>query len=592
MTRPLIEALDAICPVSVFLLPMPIAPAAPGVISEATVPKPALSGDGEEVGDRSRPGHPREGISLARQIESESPDRIRRRGLVGQDRAAIPPGPFTAGSTRSIPVTSIDSTIPAVLIVSPSGIDDSTFSSESFAVPSAPVAVPPATGTVSPVPALTTVSTPAAPGMPHSAAPVALADDDGIRPMTLPPSSADGDGLDAMVSGRSGGSGGGGGSSGGSGGGTPPDMPPQLVLASGGGWGAALKMEDGQPVPGEFVVPNGVPVGSVAYFQVGNPDPSYVITTVTWDGGTDIKGYMSGTPTSAPAKKQELLTGVATNQTSYTFVVKAEAKNYTVRADVQYANGAKGHVTVEFASVRPTTANLTVTQQGDQVNGFDIHTGLPKITIFPSIKFEASVTTNQQHGGSFMFMQLVKSTRQEWTQNGPNDTRIDVYRENNHSWPNGEDFDGILHDNGKTDNSLGYPHIYEGNEMFGWHTLPNQSMPVPIAPPAPSPAPPTTGDQPSMQALISWHRIFREDTFSMYLMYKPTNGVWVALRLVEWSWSGEMTKEDGTWRVTDPTPMTPQTTTIPTGEAAFPTWVNIASNYVDPQKNPARPLQS
>ncbi|MEW4567464.1 hypothetical protein AB1L88_06310 [Tautonia sp. JC769] len=365
-------------------------------------------------------------------------------------------------------------------------------------------------------------------------------------------------------------------------------MPPQLVLASGGGWGAAPKMENGQPVPGEFVVPNGVPVGSVAYFQVGNPNPSYVITTVTWDGGTDIKGYMSGTPTSAPAKKQEVLTGVAKNQTSYTFVVKAEAKNYTVRADVQYANGAKGWVTVEFASVRPTTT-LAVPEDkvGFQATG---DTNTHNVAgLVQAIFFQATATTHQ-HGGSFIFMQLVKSARVE-SAYFENNKLVKEYIENDRSIPNGEDFDGKLHDDFL--NRLAYLHIYDGNIMYGWHLMPGRSMPVPAAPPGGTPDPPMMFDDPKSQVPLDWIGNAFTSSFSTYLMYKPQSGVWVALNQIDWSVSQAATRTGpgGTWEaLTLPAPTQVSQPSTPNGMAAFPTWVNFTSNFINDQLNPWRPL--
>ena len=72
------------------------------------------------------------------------------------------------------------------------------------------------------------------------------------------------------------------------------------------------------------------------------------------------------------------------------------------------------------------------------------------------------------------------------------------------------------------------------------------------------------------------------DTFTMWLMFKPSNtdSIWVPLRSINWSWSGTATRSGTTWTLTSPgdtpNPSSSTTTTFPTwvGNCKDLTWVN------------------
>ena len=110
----------------------------------------------------------------------------------------------------------------------------------------------------------------------------------------------------------------------------------------------------------------------------------------------------------------------------------------------------------------------------------------------------------------------------------------------------------------------------------------NRSLPDPdIGTPEFSDSPNSLGNSGPLQQLK------QADSFSTYLMYKPTGGVWIALKQIDWSWSETATKSGGSW--TAPTSAQPAPTSkTPSGDDVFPTWVNTANNYKDKTMNPSR----
>jgi hypothetical protein len=77
-------------------------------------------------------------------------------------------------------------------------------------------------------------------------------------------------------------------------------------------------------------------------------------------------------------------------------------------------------------------------------------------------------------------------------------------------------------------------------------------------------------------------------------MYKPIEtpwiGAWVALAQVDWTFDMSVAQSGGSW----PAPYTGGSATFnsrpaPSGGAEFPSWVNSAKNFIDPNLNPERP---
>ena len=54
-------------------------------------------------------------------------------------------------------------------------------------------------------------------------------------------------------------------------------------------------------------------------------------------------------------------------------------------------------------------------------------------------------------------------------------------------------------------------------------------------------------DSPGRYLLPGYNRIVGSGTYQMWMMFEPTYGVWVPLRIVEWSWSGSATNSPAGW---------------------------------------------
>lgn len=71
------------------------------------------------------------------------------------------------------------------------------------------------------------------------------------------------------------------------------------------------------------------------------------------------------------------------------------------------------------------------------------------------------------------------------------------------------------------------------------------------------------------------------DSFSLYLMYKapvpPAN--WVAISEMDWQWSETALSTNGVWSAMSSPQPNPVGPTTPSGAPAFPTWVNLGSQF-------------
>ena len=419
-----------------------------------------------------------------------------------------------------------------------------------------------------PAPQSTSMNSPAPPTGPIG---VATAED-AIRPMTLAPAPIDSSGPReaslATLDDESGGSGGGG---------PPPDMPPILNFSGG---GSEQDVDaNGQPIPGKYIVRNPVPIGTVAVLSVDSPASGYDFQTYAWSGGTNYSGYFSADPVTPPSGGQELDQNVATTTSNYVFIVDANARDYTISVSVDYGNGAHGTSTLTFSSARPS-GSLSVSQVGTQSTSGSYRPGEVTVWLNPGINIQATASTGQYTAGSFMFMQVINTNRKEVTDSNNQPYYID----NDIMIPGGENFNGPLID----DSPIGYNFTYDGtSDLHGWYLPPNNSMPVPPA------SPPVVEDLPRGSVPNTFYRVFVDESFSTYLMYKPAGpvgGVWIALSAVDWSWSKELARPlGGSWTATPPSSQPTPTTRMPSGADAFPTWVNTATNFNTQNLNPYRP---
>lgn len=422
-------------------------------------------------------------------------------------------------------------------------------------------------------------------------------DDGDIRPMTLLPASLPAQKTHgfSLLDNPSG-----------SGGGPPQDKAP-IIHASGGTWASTQKIVNGQPVEGQYVVPAGGPaIGSIPLIYVSSPvpnDPNYNITSITWSGGTPYSGYFSADPDTEPAwGAQELEQNVSNTSSYYTFIIDATPRTYTLNVTVGYQNNASGTSTVTFTSYAPT-GNLTVSQLGNQsFSTTYMPDGVtPHATVWlnPGIHIQATSSTGPYTAGRFMFMQIIDSNFKKWTNASGTSQYIknDITIPPSAAYPDGIDLNGPLLD----DPPIAYPFSYNGASNYtSWVLGPNGTMPFAPAPGAPIPNPPEMVDTPAMSVPLSYQMLSQSEDFSTYLMYKPsTSGVWIALQKVSWSWSKTANRPPGgNWSATTgDTPQPNPTITTPTGAAAFPTWVNLATVFnnsnrgigTNPPPNPPRP---
>ena len=370
--------------------------------------------------------------------------------------------------------------------------------------------------------------------------------------------------------------------SGGSGDDNPPDMPPKLV-GSGGNTGATAVLDgNGNPIPGQYYVKNPVPIGTIVSFTAGSPQAGYDITANDWSGGDAYSSYTSGAADAAPSSAQSLGANTSMYTVSYIFIVDQPNGNYTVTDQVSYGNGAHGTSTVTFTSDTPSGSMAP--QPTDQGYIYDPVTGNVVMGLSAPMYISASVQTDAFTPGNFMFLQILIRTYSSVTAEGGRA----LYRKNDIDWtqvptaPNGQNFNGPLQDGPGT---LGQSVTWvsgDGTTVPGgnsWSLGPNSS--------AYSPAP-RMQDLPNVTiAGAAVANDAENQEFSDYLMYQPAGGVWIAIAEVDWHWGATATKTNGAWSPSDIPTDLPIVST-PVGSTAFPTWVNLASNFDSTQANPWR----
>jgi hypothetical protein len=290
--------------------------------------------------------------------------------------------------------------------------------------------------------------------------------------------------------------------------------------------------------------------------------------TIKWSGGTDYKSYFSDAATTkvtqAPwLKAASLTTGVLTTNSTYSFIVGAQAQQYTVKVNCSYKNpNGPGDIvapqsTVTFSSVRPTTSTI----QGN--GGFQsFYTNATNAIIAYTDNNQPwtygigkgnvieAWTQTAQFGGTFMFLQLTDTYR-GWT----NSSGVSVHESNVGGGKNlddGQSYKPVWY-------SLDLPYPPNGGPN-SW-PLGANSIPTMAA----------MSDAPAMSVLVNAKYMKASDTYYTYLMYQPAGGVWVALAQLQWTlnlsatntppWPGKSATEDNGGTVS-----------TPTGAAAFPGW--------------------
>jgi len=370
------------------------------------------------------------------------------------------------------------------------------------------------------------------------------ADADGIRALVLTPTSGPKASMSTF-------------SSGGSGGGPPADVNPML-LVTGGGWGGSFETS-----PGHYVDPQFVPVGALVTIQTTSLPPGYDLQSATWAGGTDFKSYFSQDGGNHPNVPQSVVTGVPTNQFTYTFIADTNPRNYTITANVVYTNGAHGTSVMNFTTQKPS-ASLAVFDRGstkiyvppNPLAGLGASVQYdnwgPPNPGFPAnagMRIEAT-TSALETGDSFMFLQTVQASRTavinlhlgmgnqniKWT-DGIGGTALDTFNKSN----------TVAY---QTDSTSAFPTVFQWTMNPGDTPKKNKLSDTPDA------FSTNAGEIVSLDvgAVPQGENppVVVPETFETYLMYRPQGGVWVSIAELDWNWSGGMLRNAAGNLIEDP----------------------------------------
>ncbi len=361
-------------------------------------------------------------------------------------------------------------------------------------------------------------------------------------------------------------------------------VPPPEITASGGGSGATLI---DPAVPGAYTMGD-VPIGSLITVNVKSQwqiDPA----TIHWRNGTDITGYLSAAANSTPPASNQIQKGVATNNSTYSFIIDATAKTYTVAVAVSYQvcgpDIQAPESTLTITSVAPTVMFKKAAIGAPQTSLYqDPTTGKPIVQVGlytgvgvptgPGTPATAGMTITAQtntgkFGGQFMFLQMI--VPQRYGRDGLNQPfSVQMIGA------------GPAIDNG-FDGKIGYPitnpqsdPINPGKYLdnHSWNLLPIQSYPATMVD-----SPFVTADSTSNLLQVGNFATGTPESFDTYVMYMPPYaGTWVALGKVHWAWSGKTTDAKNVTQIPNvpgPTPAVPLA-----GDAAFPGWTDTFTAYM------------
>jgi len=373
----------------------------------------------------------------------------------------------------------------------------------------------------------------------------------------------------------------------GTGGGNPPPNVNPDLLVTGGSWGGANKIADGQ-----YEDPSPVPIGAIVTVTTQNLPGGYNILSILWGGGTDYKSYFNQDGGSPPNVPQKVVTGVPINNSSYTFIADILARTYTITCQITYLVGEDhptGSSSIKFTTVSPTT-RMSLLSQGKTTyyppgspevdpNGvgiqYDNNANEPNQPENSGVRFSA--TTSTSLGGSFMFLQMVQPNITAVIKiNGVNQnknwigktagTAIDTFAKSNTV--------GYV-----TDSSSNSPGVYQWKMKPADPAQTNAMSDTPFAnwsdntavqslevgtPGVPNATPPTP---PSPM------------TFQTYLMYRGEGGVWVAVAEKTWSWSGGIVRDFNFLELDVNNPLASPAPTTVSPPSIGPTWVDQGLNY-------------
>ena len=117
---------------------------------------------------------------------------------------------------------------------------------------------------------------------------------------------------------------------------------------------------------------------------------------------------------------------------------------------------------------------------------------------------------------------------------------------------------------------------YQTNDTGRWYKF--QTVNVADAIPMNwNPYPLVATDSPQEGHFFDYKGISRDDSFGDWLMFQPSDGQWVPLRRVDWSWEGSAALSSGTWSLTSSN----HTIGAVVDTTQYPWWTNNIRNLFE-----------
>ena len=356
--------------------------------------------------------------------------------------------------------------------------------------------------------------------------------------------------------------------------------------------------------PRHYTIPDGVPIGAGLNFSLGNLPDASKIQSFAWSGDRfDILSYFS-TPGDQPAPPfMNVQGGVVVNQPTYKFFVNSTdpgtTLHYTVTITITYKPLNPGDqpgtdvVKADFDAIPPAVAEFTDIHKNNPRSddqGGSIKVSLASqqpINTFDQVGFSiaANTTTAAKFGGHFMFLQTVR------TYVTVRPKTLNAHRTGINERPAGNQPPPALPLNiDIADLTVtGYKSYTDPVHQVGganeWLLARNTAG-----------IKRTMSDSPEFSqadtfASIGIGKAGNSEQFFTFLMYKPEdqwNGIWVAMKEVDWNWGLTVTKNAaGGWDESNRVDSPPPQQTSAAG--LFPKWDGRGPNALTASFVPDNP---
>ena len=274
----------------------------------------------------------------------------------------------------------------------------------------------------------------------------------------------------------------------------------------------------------------------VTFYGVWDRDPGAVSTNYAWAFSTKFVNHSSQASQYA-STNWDIDSNIFTTNEPYAYWVSGGNKNVYLHEILHFSNDQNATVSAsgQFSMYRPQTHVTTVTgtvaiDDNDILilTPIALHYGTPNDT--PGITFSNMVAITN---GSIKWLQVINY-------------RSEGLQRNDGSW---------IHEPTIT-NAL------DNSDPYGSYSDDIN----------------TTADSPGFgpSSPSQFQTLSASNSFSMWLEFKPDGGIWVPLRVVNWSWNGNAVRSGTNWVLTsdpnpDPNPSDSDTTT-------FPIWTSVSAN--------------